>query len=195
MRARRIELCVAGLWIAALALVAATVSGDGDAYSYAWAWTRGAGFVALASLCAALCVSPLAPWIAMRRPISAVRWRRALGLAAVGGGTVHAVSALTRVPGCLEQLFSTPGLRAGAATLLILAALGVTSFPGLVRRLGLGAWKELHRLAYVALPLALFHALHGAFAAVAWLSWLGAITLAVSLLRVLRKPTASTQKP
>jgi sulfoxide reductase heme-binding subunit YedZ len=50
-----------------------------------------------------------------------------------------------------------PFLFLGMLAFLILLVLAVTSFHFMVRWLGGRRWKNLHRLAYVAAPLAAFH--------------------------------------
>jgi sulfoxide reductase heme-binding subunit YedZ len=197
-RAYAIELALGAGFGVALAAIGVSAQGDDDAYTYAWAWTRGVGWLALSCLAAALCVSPLVRLARTLRPGRAVtegrgmRWRRGLGVAACGGGLIHAASALKAVPG--SEAFDTPGLRAGLACLLILAALGATSFPRVVRRLRLRNWKELHRLAYVAFPIAVFHALQSPFAPLRGLLWLGAGVLLLAQLRWLPKRSGANDR-
>jgi sulfoxide reductase heme-binding subunit YedZ len=180
IRSYALELALGAAFVIALIVIGLCARGDFDAYTYAWAWTRGVGWLALSCLAAALCASPLLKCVRLK-PGLAVRWRRSLGLAAVGGGLIHAGSALKDVPA--SAAFDTPGLRAGLACLLILFGLGATSFPRLVRRLRLRNWKELHRLAYLAFPLALFHALQSPFAPLRALLWLALIVLVLAPLR------------
>jgi sulfoxide reductase heme-binding subunit YedZ len=198
-RAKRnaIELTIGALFVLVLLAAVLFARGDGDAYSSGWALTRALGLVAFTGLCATLCVTPISR-LARRHRSSAqltMRLRRAFGLAALSGGLAHAACALTRVPRCPEQLLTSPPLRAGLATLLILSLLGLTSFPALVRKLGLHAWKELHRLAYLALPLALCHALPASFADVRWLAWCAGLTVAIGLLRTLPRRAPSSEQP
>jgi sulfoxide reductase heme-binding subunit YedZ len=75
-------------------------------------------------------------------------------------------------------------VRAGATAWLILLLLALTSFPALVKRIGLRGWKELHRLAYVALACAVWHALLQPYAAETWILGLAASCLGIGLLRV-----------
>jgi DMSO/TMAO reductase YedYZ heme-binding membrane subunit len=162
--------------------------GDSDAYSRGWALTRVFGWSALLALCAALCVSPINRLVRLALGGSGSEtWsrelRRGFGIAAASAGIVHASLALGAVPGTRTGLLDTAQLRAGVAALLILTLLLVTSFRSIVRVLRLRSWKELHRLAYVALPLALLHALHGPFVPVRSVLVLAGITLAVGLLR------------
>jgi sulfoxide reductase heme-binding subunit YedZ len=157
--------------------------GDDDAYTRELAETRACGWLALLVLCAALCVTPLRQLLRFSgRELGRVLnpLRRVLGIAAAGCAVVHAVLALACVPGTRTGLFNQAQLRAGFAALLILVLLLATSFRPIVR-----TWKELHRLAYVALPLAFLHVLLGPFAPLRAALTLGAVTFAVGVLRIL----------
>ncbi|MET0384925.1 MAG: ferric reductase-like transmembrane domain-containing protein [Polyangiales bacterium] len=193
-RGTRLEVCGAAAVSGAAAGLAFVWRGDADAYDASWAWTRSLGWLTLVCLCAALLVTPLVQlrrWLARRgaeRPQaapSASRLRRVLGVAAFGCGTLHAGNALWFVPDVAASLSSTASLRVGLAAWVILAALAITSLPAVLQRWRLKAWKELHRLAYVALPLALLHAAQASFVPLQPLLWLGAATLLFGLLRVL----------
>jgi sulfoxide reductase heme-binding subunit YedZ len=85
-------------------------------------------------------------------------------------------------------LFGWPHLRAGLLALCVLVALLLSSFPSLVRLLGLRTWKELHRLAYVAALLVLQHVLLAPFAPRATVLLLFALAAGVGLLRWLPRP-------
>jgi sulfoxide reductase heme-binding subunit YedZ len=192
MKNARIELSVAVAWLLALAVVVVSDAGDHDAYSRALALTRGFGLVALMTLCAALCISPLAR--VLRQAWPAARVRRALGIAAFAGAVVHWTTALFAVPDVWSRLWDSPMLRAGFGALVILGLLAATSYKSVVRDLHLTAWKELHRLAYVALPFAFFHAAQGTFAPLRTLFVLGCVTLLVGLLRLLPKKQRNQQE-
>ena len=179
---KRIDIAVLCAWFVALVLVIFLAHGDGHAYSSRIASTRGLGYITLFALVLALSVTPAA--VVVRRVTSPSRLRRALGLAAVGGGWLHAVIALTMVPGGVASIWREPPLRAGLLALLILLLLGVTSFPALVRRLHLQHWKELHRLAYVALVCALWHAMLQPFAPALWLLALAGVCTIILALRL-----------
>jgi sulfoxide reductase heme-binding subunit YedZ len=185
MKNARVELSVAVAWVCALVVVCMSDAGDNDAYSRALALTRGFGLVALMTLCAALCISPLARVFTQAWP--AARLRRALGISAFAGAVVHWTTALFAVPDVWSRLWDSPMLRAGLAALLILGLLAATSYKSVVRDLHVTAWKELHRLAYVALPLAFFHAAQGTFASLRILFVLGCVTLLMGTLRLLPK--------
>jgi sulfoxide reductase heme-binding subunit YedZ len=185
MNLRR-EWSVSLAWVAAALAIALLLRGDGDAYSLAVARTRGFGYLAFVALCCALCVTPIARVLGARWPGFA-RWRRALGLAACAGAAAHALLALSSWPSTLVALWNVASLRAGMTALLILVLLGLTSFPALVKRAGLRAWKELHRLAYVALACAVWHAILQPYAAEAWILGLAAGCVGVGVLRALPK--------
>ncbi len=127
--------------------------------------SRYAGWLALGLLLCALCVTPLTRLIADdARGRRLGRMRRALGIAAACAALAHSAFALTVLGVSPRLVWSWSHLRAGAAASAILLLLLVTSFPRLVRALHLHAWKELHRLVYVAALLALLHILLSPFA-------------------------------
>ena len=177
-----VGVCVA----AEVAIGQLSCAGDGDAYTGGWANTRLLGWTALVALCATLCVSPLARLYYSVRPEPSA-WvreiRRALGLTAASAALAHALLALATVPATSAGLFAAPRLRSGAAALLVLVVLYLTSFQTLVRRLHLAFWKPLHRLAYLALVLAAHHALTSAFVSAWAVGWLVGATLLVGALR------------
>jgi sulfoxide reductase heme-binding subunit YedZ len=183
------ELAVVGVTLVGLVCAAALMQGDGHAYSGTVGLTRGIGYVALSALVLALCVTPLASVV--RRFTSPSRLRRAFGLAALACGVMHALFALGIVPGGIFAIWREPALRAGALSLLILSLIGLTSFPVVVRAVRLRHWKELHRLAYVALACTLWHALLQPYAPAFWLLALAAACALLLGLRLLprHRPT------
>src|SRR5688572_1047102 len=116
MRAHK-EWSVAVVWIMAALVILWFMRGDGHAYSNAVARARGFGYLGLVALCAALCVTPLQRVVGPAWT-SAVRWRRALGLAACAGGLVHFGFALASWPTAVSALWNYPALRAGMMALL-----------------------------------------------------------------------------
>lgn len=119
---------------------------------------RMSGWVAMAALLGSLSM-PLLSRFGRVAP-----WRRALGVTAAVFATVHAAFVLpTDLVPDLRLLIYEPLLRAGAATLVALVVLAVTSFGAVARRVP--RWKDLHALAYVAGALA---ALHLALSPHAW---------------------------
>jgi sulfoxide reductase heme-binding subunit YedZ len=156
---------------------------------------RASGWLAGVLLAFALCVTPLARGLdrlGYTRPVWLIATRRSLGLAATSCGLAHAVYALLALPGVAALVLSTAWMRAGLLTLAILLALFATSFDGVLRRVRLQHWKELHRLVYpAALTLAL-HVLLGPFGSPALELTFVALLVCVIASRFLfsRKPIA-----
>ena len=117
------------------------------------------GLLSLIGLCLTLLMTPLqwltrwGGWIAFRRAFGLysflyavlhlaiyVIWDRALNL----GGTFH-------------EIWSRTFLQVGAAALLLMAPLALTSTNDMIRRMGSKQWKLLHRLVYVVAVLAALH--------------------------------------
>lgn len=152
--------------------------------------TRWSGWLAVLCLACALCVSPLGRVLlrlSNHAPTQVAALRRRVGMTAAVLAWLHsgvgAVSLYDGVHGTLSWLWDTPHVRAGFAALILLFVLFLTSFPALVKRLRLRAWKELHRLAYVAFACAVQHMLLSPFAPRAWVVSLVAATLTIGLLR------------
>ncbi|HEY1685989.1 MAG TPA: protein-methionine-sulfoxide reductase heme-binding subunit MsrQ [Tepidisphaeraceae bacterium] len=113
---------------------------------------RTTGMLALIFLMLSLCVTPL-------RRITGVNYfshfRRMLGLFAFFYGCVHLCLYfifdrgfdLVRV---VEDMLQRPFIFFGAAALLLMLPLAITSTNKMIKRLGAMRWKRLHRLAYVA---------------------------------------------
>jgi sulfoxide reductase heme-binding subunit YedZ len=125
------------------------------------------GLLACAGLLAALSISPLSALVpAWRGPNARAKaLRRKLGIGTAFLGLVHAAVAFVGVldaePAALLQ---TSQLYAGLAALAILLLLLLTSYPRVVQALRLRAWKELHRLSFVAALLVVQHVALSAFA-------------------------------
>lgn len=152
--------------------------------------TRWSGWIAVLCLSGALCVSPLGRgWgrILGHGTTQVAVLRRRVGMTAAVLAWLHsgvgAVPVYDVTHGALSWLWDTPHMRAGFAALILLFVLFLTSFPALVKRMQLRAWKELHRLAYVAFACALQHMLLSPFAPRAWVLGLLAATLTIGLLR------------
>ena len=116
------------------------------------------GCAALLLLLASLAVSPIG-WASGRRALRPAR--RILGLAALAWAALHAAITAALDLGldpalALEELRERPHMAAGAASLALLLPLGATSNRVSMRRLG-RRWRALHRLVYVAAPLAVLH--------------------------------------
>lgn len=116
------------------------------------------GDAAIALLTASLAVNPavtLSGW----HPLS--RLARPLGLYAFGYAFLHFMVFIGldfgfAWPLLWQELREKPFILLGLSTLLILAALAMTSFRWWMRRLGKN-WKRVHRLVYIAGILAVIH--------------------------------------
>ena len=160
-------------------------------------WTRGTAWCALVSLGLTLSVTPLGRLLARLKRSSmrdaAVarlgRTRRALGITSAALGTAHATLGLVfYVRGSWHLLLDLTWLRSGLLTWAVLLALWLTSYPAFIKRARIKLWKPLHRLTYVAVALAIHHALFSPSAVRLYpLIFTGAL-LAVSSLRFLPKP-------
>jgi len=128
---------------------------------------RASGLLACAMLLAALSISPLSVLVpAWRAPSAhAKAVRRRLGMLAACLALVHAVVAFVgRLHAQPSALLQTSHLYAGMGALGLLLLLLLTSYPRLVRTLRLTAWKEFHRLVYLAALLVVQHVLLSPFA-------------------------------
>ncbi|MGE5223261.1 MAG: sulfite oxidase heme-binding subunit YedZ [Omnitrophica WOR_2 bacterium] len=90
-----------------------------------------------------------------------LRFRRALGLYAFLYAAIHLYIVVGIDYGFAFDLLwgdlnGKPYIYAGAASMLILVLLAVTSFRWWMKYLGKG-WKRLHQLVYIAAPLAVLH--------------------------------------
>lgn len=126
--------------------------------------TRAYALTAVSFLYLALLVTPFTKaFPGLHLTPQLIHARRALGVSAFLFAALHAFFAFTKELGGFGGL---PYLRtdylaavaAGAVAVTILLLLALTSFDGMVRRLG-PSWKKLHRFVYLAGVLVLFHAL------------------------------------
>jgi DMSO/TMAO reductase YedYZ heme-binding membrane subunit len=165
--------------------------GDNDAYSQELVLARSSGYAALIGLCCALCTTPATRLLQFLRlrAIDARAWRRAFGIASGSIALAHTALSIALVPDVGATLLSSPRLRFGLGALTALVFLLATSFPELVAQLRLQLWKELHRLAYVALAFALMHALLAPFASLRIVLSLAMLTLLIGALRLLPRRT------
>jgi sulfoxide reductase heme-binding subunit YedZ len=120
------------------------------------------GLVGCVLLAVVLTFSPLRvlfPRSAVARALN--RHRRLVGVAAFAYGLLHFVAHTRHVYDGTFETFTKeivkPFQLVGLAALLILLVLTVTSLNAVVRRMGARAWKNLHRLAYLAAALAAWH--------------------------------------
>src|SRR6266404_5441282 len=143
------------------------------------------GEIAIWTFGAVLALSPLRVLFPNSRIVTALnRHRRAIGVTACIYGLLH-FSLHVLYEGGLDGLvrsLSKPFIWIGAAGLTILLTLAMTSNQWSVRLLGGKNWKLLHRLAYVAAGLLIYHqaiAGKGHWAVTRWLLFpLAALQLA-----------------
>ena len=120
--------------------------------------THATGDWALRFLLASLAMTPLRRLTGASWPI---RFRRLLGLYAFFYACLHFATYLgLDLGGYWAQIFADiakrPYITVGFTAWLLLLPLAVTSTRGWIRRLG-RRWGQLHRLVYVAAPLAVLH--------------------------------------
>lgn len=118
------------------------------------------GEIAIWSLGAVLSLTPLRVLFPRSAIVNALnRHRRYIGVSACIYGLIH-FSCHVLYQGDWDDLlqsFTKPFIWFGSAGLTILVLLGLTSNNWAVRKLGGRRWKLLHRLAYVAAMLLIFH--------------------------------------
>ena len=153
------------------------------------------GEIAIWTLGAVLALTPLRV-LFPKSPIVAAfnRHRRWIGVSSCIYGVLHfACHVLYEGPAGVLESFSKPFIWFGAAGLIILIILAVTSNNWSMRKLG-KKWKLLHRLAYVAAVVLLWHQIiagKGHFHIARWLLF---SLLALELARIL-KPRLFPKKP
>ena len=96
--------------------------------------------------------------------VNLARFRRPLGLLAASYVALHLSAWAVLDMGLAwplmgRDVLKRPWLTLGMAAALALAPLALTSNDLSIRRLGTAAWRRLHRLVYLAAPLAGLHAL------------------------------------
>lgn len=150
-----------------------------------WYLTRGSGAVALVLLTASVVFGVLGP---LR--VSAPRWprfaidslHRDISLLAIAFTVLHVVTSvldgfapINLLDGLLPFLSPYRPLWLGLGTLSfdLMLALAITSVTR--RRLGYGAWRAIHWLAYVSWPIAVLHGLGTGTDVKAW--WMLALTV------------------
>lgn len=116
------------------------------------------GRTAVYFLIASLCVTPL---LRLGR-VNLMKFRRPLGLLSASYAGLHLLAWVVLDMGlrweqALRDIARRPYLTIGMVVLVILAALAATSSNAAIRRLGARRWGVIHRLVYLAAPLALFH--------------------------------------
>lgn len=116
------------------------------------------GRTAVYFLIASLCVTPL---LRLGR-VNLMKFRRPLGLLSASYAGLHLLAWVVLDMGlrweqALRDIARRPYLTIGMVVLVILAVLAATSSNAAIRRLGARRWGVIHRLVYLAAPLALFH--------------------------------------
>src|SRR5215831_7001951 len=118
------------------------------------------GEIAIWTLGAVLSLSPLRVLFPRSQVVAALnRHRRAVGVSACVYGLLHFGFHVLYEGGLdgLARSLSKPFIWFGVVGLSILVALALTSNNWSIRKLGGKNWKLLHRLAYVAAALLLYH--------------------------------------
>jgi methionine sulfoxide reductase heme-binding subunit len=118
------------------------------------------GEIAIWTLGAVLALTPLRVLFPRSRLVNALnRHRRMVGVTACIYGLVHFLChALYEGEwNALLESFTKPFIWFGTAGLAILVILALTSNQWSIRKLGAKNWKRLHRLAYVAAALLVYH--------------------------------------
>ena len=120
------------------------------------------GFVACVLLATVLAFSPLRVLFPKSGLVQALnRHRRLVGVSSFAYGLLHLVAQVRYVyDGSFDTFFKElqkPFQLTGLIALTILFVLTVTSLHAAIRWLGGKAWKNLHRLAYVAAALVAYH--------------------------------------
>lgn len=146
------------------------------------------GRTALYFLIASLAVTPLQRFIGLRL----ILWRRTIGLLAFTYICLHIAAWALLDMGMiwgqvLRDIVKRPYLLVGMSAFLLLLPLALTSNNLSIRRMGGAAWRRLHRLVYLAVPLAGLHYLWvGKLVQPAPVFWL-VVTLGLLILRMLKR--------
>ena len=158
------------------------------------------GEIAIWTLGAVLSLSPLRVLFPRSRFVNALnRHRRTVGVSACVYGLFHfAVHLLYEGDAqAVARSFSKPFIWFGLAGLSILVILAATSNNFSIRKLGGKNWKRLHRLAYAAAALLIYHqaiAGKGHWHVARWLLlWLGTLQIARITKVLLTRRTQSSR--
>ena len=155
--------------------------------------TRFSGQTAVIFLLLSLSARPLRMLTHWQWPL---RLRRMLGLWAFVWASLHVLVYVVLDlggywPQLAEDLLKRPYISLGAIVWLLLLALAATSTKASVRRLG-RHWKSLHRLVYIAAPLALAHAIWQEKAGFGNADWQAPWLLILMLARLMASRRPST---
>ncbi|MEP6893025.1 MAG: ferric reductase-like transmembrane domain-containing protein [Gaiellaceae bacterium] len=158
------------------------------------------GYLAIALLVVTLLIGPVQR-LARRRSPAHIRFRRRVGVSAAVVSAVHTgIGLQIHLGGHILRYFTGGGRYvidefrlanwAGLIALLALAPALVTSSDRAMSLLGLEKWKRLQRLALLAGPLALLHAIAYEHLLKAW-PWIAALAIggvSISMLRLAARP-------
>ena len=169
MNLRRLQTATSPLCGLLAAVALAIIYSRYLALSFEWEaqqlLIRETGLLAFGLFGASLLCTPLrslAKRLGGRMP-NLLPWRRSLGLAATFVGAIHmlVIYQLHIGDAPIFGAWFQPYAQAGAAALVLLGILSMTSFPTLNKRLKIRHWKTLHRLVFVIFFLLLLHVLLG----------------------------------
>ena len=153
------------------------------------------GHTALYFLIGGLAVTPLLRLTG----VSLMRFRRAIGVICFAYALPHVLAWVVLDMGLLwgqmaRDILKRPYLLFGMGSFLILIALAVTSNNLSLRRMGGQAWRRLHKLVYVAAPLAAMHWLWAIKVnEIAPIFWAAVIALLLASRLVIRRPMSWTR--
>ncbi|MBI5772092.1 MAG: ferric reductase-like transmembrane domain-containing protein [Verrucomicrobia bacterium] len=156
-------LVLPGLWPLWLIFVAKSPSVLADPLKYV---LHHLGFTACVLLATVLAFTPLRVlWPKWGVALALNRHRRLVGVASFAYAALHFTAHLVYEGGTdasflleiLRNSVKKPFQLVGMITLAILLVLAITSLNAAIKWLGAKAWKNLHRLAYLAAALAAYH--------------------------------------
>jgi sulfoxide reductase heme-binding subunit YedZ len=148
-------------------------------------WIQRSGFSALALLLASLACTPANRIAGVRR---AAAWRRPLGLYGFGYALIHVlifvvIDYAADVGAIMAELAEKRYLIVGALAFAMLIPLALTSTAAWQRRLG-RQWRRMHRMVYLAVPLAVVHQIWQAKSDIRLAALFAAVTALVLLMRL-----------
>lgn len=153
------------------------------------------GQTALYFLIGGLAVTPLLRLTG----VSLMRFRRAIGVICFAYALPHVLAWVVLDMGLLwgqmaRDILKRPYLLFGMGSFLILIALAMTSNNLSLRRMSGQAWRRLHKLVYVAAPLAAMHWLWAIKVnEIAPIFWAAVIALLLASRLVIRRPMSWTR--
>jgi sulfoxide reductase heme-binding subunit YedZ len=152
------------------------------------------GFVACILLATVLAFTPLRVLFPHSRLALALnRHRRLVGVSAFFYALIHVIFQVLHEGGWPTFFtdIKKPFLLCGLVTFVILLILAATSFNFMVRWLGGRRWKNVHRLVYLAVPLAAYHQALARKIFPVQVLWIFVPLLALEVARVIRQQTAA----